>query len=340
MAFRYRIDEYGEILLKLVNRISDYPVTNLGNERALVPMVTLLHSDRLNHNDDLDKAWRVAIIERLTTFGQRAVVPLVNYIMFDPRENISYARGVARSANYLTYSRIIAAKQLAKIGTTEALSGLLQAMCQDHLGIILREIGSAIATLGNKDAIQALIEILLSHHIPKNRKFAAITLGKFSQPETTVALILALQDESADVAISAAQSLGKSRPDSALSFLIEAINDFRKHSGKSGGEIRVADAVLNAIQSYNTETTNEIILKCCILHLANENVEIRWSAVYRLGEMKDDRAIPFLVEALNDLALKKSYFPERISDAAQEALQKIGSLEALTVLDDWRQNQP
>lgn len=344
MTFRKQPTTYSEQLLRRINQITDYPVRKISDERAFKPLTILLHTVELHHLINQDKELRLTIIQHLTRFGQRAVEALSAYLIFYPDENESYSRiGKARqrhSENHMTYSRIVVAKNLAEIGGTKAFSGLLLAMQQNHLSIVLREIANAIASFGSEMAIQPLVEILLSHPDPGNRKVAAIVLGKFPESESIGALILALKDEDADVAICAVQSLGKIKSGNALSFLIESTNDFRKHSGRSGAEIRVTEAALNAIQSYDTETTHEIVLISSILHLTNDDADLKWAAACRLGEMRDKRAILPLVEALNDKSKKTSYWGETISDAAQLALQKIGTAKARSALADWRTNHP
>lgn len=345
MAFRKSEPGRTEELLELINLISDAPVLALLDEQAFEPMVSLLHSDQIHHRSDRDKELRIIMIEQFVTFGQKAVAPLLCYLMFYPEETGFYPGARKphqrkRKENHLTYSRIVAAKNLGRIGGMEALSGLLQALTRDHPGIVLRSIGLAISKFTNEIAIQELTEILLSHQMPQNRQVAAITLADYPQSESITALILALQDDNVDVVISAVQSLGKIKAVSAIPFLLDITNDFRKHSGNSGAEILVSDASLNTIQSFDTETTYDIVYRSCLVHLTSENPDVRWSAVQRLGELGDERAIPYLEEALNDKLRKQRFTFETISAAAQRALQKIGTAEAISKLEAWKQNHP
>lgn len=63
---------------------------------------------------------------------------------------------------------------------------------------------------------------------------------------------------------------------------------------------------------------------------------VRRGAVWTLGQIGDPRAVPFLIDMLQDTAGDMFGIGERVCDAAAEALERIGTLQALTAVAAWR----
>ncbi len=62
---------------------------------------------------------------------------------------------------------------------------------------------------------------------------------------------------------------------------------------------------------------------------------VRRGAVWTLGQIGDPRAVPFLISMLEDTAGDMFGIGERVCDAAAEALERIGTPEALAAVRAW-----
>jgi HEAT repeat protein len=71
----------------------------------------------------------------------------------------------------------------------------------------------------------------------------------------------------------------------------------------------------------------------------DENVELRASAVAALGKLGSTRAIPRLLECLQDTG-RARYEEKRVCDLAAEALEHIGTQEARAAVEAWRRGLP
>ena len=104
-----------------------------------------------------------------------------------------------------TYTRIMAAEALAKIGEERGTKYLLQALKNDDFYVRM-EAAISLANLGDKRAVKMLIECLGFHFI-----YIAVieALGKLKPPEAVDRLIEILRQGSADKRCAAAEALGK-----------------------------------------------------------------------------------------------------------------------------------
>ena len=62
---------------------------------------------------------------------------------------------------------------------------------------------------------------------------------------------------------------------------------------------------------------------------------VRRAAAWALGEIGDQRAVPWLIERLNDAEGGLMGVGERVCDIAAEALERIGTAEALAAIEEW-----
>ena len=65
---------------------------------------------------------------------------------------------------------------------------------------------------------------------------------------------------------------------------------------------------------------------------------VRRAAAEALGTIGDDAAVPGLVARLEDTG-QQWWEEERVCDIAAEALERIGSGQALAAVEDWRRTQ-
>jgi len=71
--------------------------------------------------------------------------------------------------------------------------------------------------------------------------------------------------------------------------------------------------------------------------LSDPDGNVRRGTAWALGQIGDRRAVPFLIELLGDTAGGMFGIGERICDVAAEALERIGTPEALEAIRQWRE---
>ncbi len=181
----------------------------------------------------------------------------------------------------------------------------------------------------NKD-IKGLMKALTFENDESIRRDAAFALGKISDSSTDVIsgsdtsagestikqLITSLNNESIDVRKNATGALIKIG-EPAVEMIIDALEDenwrVRWHSAEILGELKDDRAVKPLIKALNDENngvrSNSIIalseigepaVEVLINVLKDDNWRVRLHSAEILGEIKDDRAVKPLKEALND----------------------------------------
>lgn len=73
--------------------------------------------------------------------------------------------------------------------------------------------------------------------------------------------------------------------------------------------------------------------------LSDPDGTVRRGAAWALGQIGDARAVPWLIQALQDSAGGLLGIGERVCDVAAEALERIGTAEAVEAVRQWRRDQ-
>ncbi len=76
---------------------------------------------------------------------------------------------------------------------------------------------------------------------------------------------------------------------------------------------------------------------CSSCWVADADQGVRFSAAATLGWIGDARAVKPLIQLLSDTA--EAMWEEHVCDAAAKALKQIGTDEALTAVEAWREEQ-
>ncbi len=118
------------------------------------------------------------------------------------------------------FTRIAAAKALAKVSEERGTEYLLQALKNDDF-YVRKAVAISLANLGDKRAVKVLIECLRFHYIYMIDVIEA--LGKLKPPEAVNPLIKILSQGSADKRCAAAEALGKIGEKKAVEPLIMAL---------------------------------------------------------------------------------------------------------------------
>lgn len=74
--------------------------------------------------------------------------------------------------------------------------------------------------------------------------------------------------------------------------------------------------------------------------LSDPDGNVRRGSAWALGQIGDARAVPYLIERLDDMAGDMFGIGERVCDTAAEALERIGTPEALEAVEAWRGESP
>jgi aminopeptidase N len=187
-------------------------------------------------------------------------------VRFDPGHNflksVEFKRGKDMLVHQLKHDgdvigRIDAAKELAKLGTPEAVAALKAAIQGDVFWAVQNEAARALGTMRTESARDALLACIKIKH-PKARRGVVQALGQFRYDEKVAAAlekILRPGDASYYVEAAAAQSLGQIRAPRAFDVL--------------------------ATVAMAKESMNDVV---------------RASALNGMTELKDERALPIAIE--------------------------------------------
>jgi HEAT repeat protein len=184
-----------------------------------------------------------------------------------------------------------------------------------------------------EDALQ-----LLQHHKTQNRSKAIQVLAGMDDPRTVEPLISALADEVDSIRRSAAEALGEKKDPRAVNALVRALladKDFlvREWSGKALGGIGgpAVEPLIKALREQPEDKSFEITSSLIrvgahavgplIRELDNGDAKFRRQALYLLGELRDSRAVEFVIPMLQEKDFS-------VAKAAAEALGRLGDAQA------------
>lgn len=202
--------------------------------------------------------------------------------------------------------RSIAARSIAKLNMSEAVSMLMQRLTDPYEDVQEAAV-DALSMLQHYFHIQELLEMLRSDSAVLRRNVARL-LGKINADSAVKDLGFALKDEKVSVRKAVVEALSQIGTDEAVRYLKYALTD-------EDPDIRItATLSLGAIGGEG------ILDSLTILTVDPDNF-VRVSAARALGMLKDKRSIIILVPLLHD----ESGF---VVTTAIEALQAVGGDEA------------
>jgi HEAT repeat protein len=235
------------------------------------------------------------------------------------------------------------ARALGHIGDPAGIPGLLDGL-RDVSQLVRGNAASALGSIGVQhpefggDLLAPLVAAL-GDRDSGVRALAALALGRVAaalesptlREEAIPALLNAFRDSSLNVRTNAAWALGRIGPD-AVPAMIHALRDEEM-------QVRSAAAsVLKQIGERHGKTTRAVDALIAALNDVDETV--RWYAIGALGVIRDPRAVPHLVRILDDTHKPYPFDEMRICDIAAEALERIGTAEAVGVVRAWRASEP
>lgn len=207
-------------------------------------------------------------------------------------------------------ARAAAGNVLVKLGAV-SVPGLLNILKDTEDEAIRLFVIETLGKIGDKRATPAILPYLSLP--PEKKRIVTGALGLIADPATEKYLVQSLQDpeEDADARVQAALGLGKIGTPSAVSVLINALNN---------ENLKISDGAVAGLQRAGGKALGA--LKTAVNH-PDPNVRVR--AVQSLGGIESTESVPILADALNDPDV-------RVKRAAAQALGNTGQPEAVPVL--------
>ncbi|HEX9709086.1 MAG TPA: M1 family aminopeptidase [Candidatus Thermoplasmatota archaeon] len=237
--------------------------------------------------------------------------------------------------------RIMAAKELGRIGAPWAVAALAKAFARERFWGVQAEIAGALGKAGSPEAYDALVGCLRVRHV-KARRAVVEALGTFKRAETLehVRHALAAKD-SYHVPAEALRSIGKSQTKAAEKVLKEhlevdswndvirwgaidglaRLNDdgnlrtFMKYTELGHNHLSRAAAVrgLGAVGKGRPEVTDRLVAL-----IRDRHIRVQMAAIQQLAQLGDPRAL----EPLKAL-VEGADADRRLFRAAEEAMRSI-----------------
>jgi hypothetical protein len=142
-------------------------------------------------------------------------------------------------------------------------------------------------------------------------------------------LIRKLSDPDHAVRLDTIKALGATGDREAVQPILEALNDPSK---------RIRGAAAQALGQLQDTAAVPALISA----LSDVASEVRGAAAEALGQLQAEEAVPALIDLLADTKRSTQKYrvgARRVYDVAAEALERIGTPEALTALARWRHNQ-
>jgi aminopeptidase N len=276
-------------------------------------------------------------------------------VRFDPGNNflktVEFKRGKELLLHQLkndddVTGRIDAAKELAKLGTREAIDALRTAVMEDAFWGVQSEAARALGSVRSDAARDALIGCMKVRH-PRARRGVMAALGEFRDETAAAALeqVVRKGDASYYVEAAAAHAIGRTRSPRAFDVLSEvamkrqSMNDVIRANALTGmAELRdergldiaiewsrrgrsnpVRGVATSTLPKYAalTPPAKERAYDRAVELLRDEWLRVRLNAVAALQEMKETRAIA----ELDRLVARE--LDGRVIRAAREATDRI-----------------
>jgi aminopeptidase N len=277
-------------------------------------------------------------------------------VRFDPGCNFLKTVEFKRPKDMLLYQlqhdddvtgRIDAAKELAKLGTPEAVDALKHAVQNDAFWAVQNEAARALGGIRTTAARDAVLACLKVRH-PKARRGIVAALGQFRHDETAAAAlesVLRKGDPSYYVESAAAQALGQTRSPRAFDVLAqlalkkESQSDVIRSSALAGlADLKDARALPIAVEWTRRGKSNPVrgaaafalgrmgqlsdrakddAYDRLVDLLPDEWLRVRLNAIAALAEIKEPKAIAELNRA------RDRDLDGRVIRAAREAIRRI-----------------
>jgi|GEM_PF-2730017 len=301
-------------LLELANCVSDTPIYTLTQNAAFEPLVTLLFSqpfhDRNRSGDT--RCNHLTIVRKLIQFGQIAHKPLLDYLGW-----LSYGY-VQKEVLYL----------LTKQGGAEIFDGLAGLYKSPNTDSVAALYSEALIQLDKHKAASIFAEVAFNAINTSRRVAATLALGDCFPDDVIMILIATIEDEDVEVAISALNALKKIKSPQAIPFLVDAATNYRAIPRRfrfTSTNNSIAQHAIDTLAAYDSQETRDIVFEWCINHIDVSDVGfVDWAVTYLL-QLGEDRTIPYLVEVIENTAVKTTFSWAMTRRAARQGLSEMKS---------------
>jgi HEAT repeat protein len=198
-----------------------------------------------------------------------------------------------------------AARVLGGIRDNRSARALTKALMDG--GRLSLEAAQALGRIGTQEAVDGLLKGL-KHEDSHVREISATVLGSIDNDRAKAALISSVENDSSDeVRAKAVEALGDVDNEQAMQVLFSALKDesiiVRTNAVKALGRICNPDAVAPIIELLKEEFADKLwekYMKAGQISKAYRMKQACLAAAVVLGELRDPAAVPALVEALKD----------------------------------------
>lgn len=290
----------------------------------------------------LDSFMRYALANQTIAFS--ATLAVLNHLTLN--KTISFLLGLMRSGSW--DQRVIAHEFLLRLPYPIAED--LQPF-QSWDGVPSDELADVLRTLG-EEVVPLLLRML---HSPNTqvRTGAAWALGVLSDSASSMGLIAALSDSHPDVRLNAAQALCDMPQPEAVNDLTRLLldSDWRVRKAATEALIRIGVAAVPALRRLlQSEMVGDKRVAIGVLghigdasvvddllpYVQHESSGLRAVSVMALGQLRSVEAIPALAACADDED-KPSWSKHTIAELAHQALESIGTEEAMGVIQSFFQ---
>jgi HEAT repeat protein len=178
---------------------------------------------------------------------------------------------------------------------------ILRALADTRLDVRSEAVDRAARVVDPGDLLKVVAD-----PVDATRRNGAIEALTIAGPRSVPALVRALEDPDAEVAMFAASILGKMRDASVVSHLMKLL----EHD-----DINVVQAAIDSLAQLRASVAVDALLA-----MLDRDPWLRFAAVHALGRIGHPKAVGALLRLVNE---------EGMSDAVVDALGEIGSAEAL-----------
>lgn len=317
-------------------------LADLKDITAIPKLIVLLQSDSFRV--------RLRCVQILGKLGDSSAVPALAALLADDRS-------VVRNAT---------AKALAHIGDQRAVSPLIAALNAE----IDRALKGGKYAIANADTvarslgafptwevIDVLIGVMQNTATDAGRSGAAQALGRIGVEKVIHPLINALEDDYITLRAGAIEALGGISDSRAIDPLVEHL-DINEHAAvrsqcikalvKIGDQLAVPALqrhLEHAVEDWEIVATAKALIQLgdtekrevLLAGLQSESKNMRCIASFMLGELRADYAVEALAILLNDDA--QCGIGRKVFHSAAEALEKIGTSQALNELEKWQHHK-
>lgn len=246
-----------------------------------------------------------------TGVRKRAIVSLGN--IDDPRAARHLVRILTKNCSR---DRNEVIKAIVKLENT-AVEPLIEALGEESE--YLRISAALLGKIGNKKAVEPLIDTMYKTKDHFARTEAAKALGNIGDARAVEPLIRALGDEWRGMRCSAARALGNIGDNRAVEPLTERLGD-------ADPEVRSSAAWV--LGTFGDPRAVKPLIKA----LGDKCEDVRKNVAVALGRTRGDEAVMPLVKALGDEDLD-------VREIALESLRNIGTSEALRAVEEFEEKQ-